>query len=79
MSKNKEYAKLRENIYVVTETLSELSMDISKKQISYNIDDLKVILEFPKEESYKGEIEILKKEIHSILSSELQEQIKRIS
>lgn len=79
MSKNKEYAKLRENIYVVTETLSELSMDISKKQISYNIDDLKVILEFPKQESYKGEIEILKKEIYSILSSELQEQIKRIS
>ncbi len=78
MSKNKEYAKLRENINIVND-LSELSMDISYKQISYTTDKLKVVLEFPKEETNKGDIEILKKEIHSILSAELQEQIKRIS
>ena len=78
MKRNIEYAKLRENIHVIN-GLSELSMDNSYKQVEYNTNSFKVILQFPKKETNKRDIEFLKKEIHSILSGELQEQIKRIS
>ena len=75
---SKEYAKLRENTNVMN-NVSELSMDSLYKQVEYTTDTLKVILEFPKRETNKGDIEVLRKEIHSILSDELQVQIKRIS
>ncbi len=78
MHQKKEYAELRENTNVVNDS-SELSVDISYKQISYTADKFKVVLEFPKEEMNKGDIDKLSKEIQSILSVELQEQIKKIS
>lgn len=79
MHQEKEYAELRENTNVVKSDSSELSVDISYKQISYTADKFKVVLEFPKEEMNKGDIDKLSKEIQSILSVELQEQIKKIS
>lgn len=79
VSDNKEYTRLKDNIDEINIKESEPEMNDSYQQLDYIRGKTKIILKFPSEQKREEDTERMKQEIHSILATELQLQLRKIS